>query len=94
MLVLTRRLGEAIHIGDGVLVTVVELDGRSVKLGITAPRSVPVYREEVYRRIQEENVRAASIGDADLGSIAGLLRKDDGVTRDEAGLNAGTPPEG
>ncbi|MEW6041523.1 MAG: carbon storage regulator CsrA [Elusimicrobiota bacterium] len=59
MLVLTRRLGEVIRIGDDITITIVELDGRNVKLGITAPKFVSVHREEVYQRIQEENKAAA-----------------------------------
>jgi carbon storage regulator len=76
MLVLTRKLGEKIKIGDQISITVVELDGRYVKLGIEAPRSVIVHREEVYQRIQEENKRAATQNQgADLASMADLLKK-------------------
>ena len=54
MLVLTRRIDEQIRIGDGVLVTVVEIKGDRVRLGIEADRDVPVHREEVYQAIQCE----------------------------------------
>ncbi len=59
MLLLTRKLGENIRIGDDVKITIVEVKGNHVKLGIDAPPSVKVHREEIYERIQEENRRAA-----------------------------------
>ena len=52
MLVLTRRLGEAITIGDNVKIVIVDLDASQVKIGIEAPRSVEVYREELYEKIK------------------------------------------
>ena len=52
MLVLTRRLGEAITIGENVKVVVVDIDGNQVKLGIEAPREIEIYREELYERIK------------------------------------------
>lgn len=61
MLVLTRRVEEGIVIGDEVKVRVLEIKGHQVKLGIDAPRTTGVYREEIYRRIQEENRRAAQV---------------------------------
>jgi carbon storage regulator len=52
MLVLTRRIGERIHLGDDITVLVADVDrGGEVHIGITAPREVPVHREEIYRRI-------------------------------------------
>lgn len=59
MLILTRKLNEKVVIGDGIVISVVELRGDQVKLGIEAPRSVKVFRQEVYEAIQEENRRAA-----------------------------------
>lgn len=58
VLVLTRRLGENIRIGDSVKITVLEVRSGQVKLGIDAPPEVKVHREEIYARIQEENRRA------------------------------------
>jgi carbon storage regulator len=60
MLVLTRKLGENIRIGDSVKITVLEVRSGQVKLGIEAPPEVKVHREEIYARIQEENRRAQS----------------------------------
>ena len=74
MLVLTRKLGESIRIGDNIVVKIVDLDGRHAKLGIEAPKNVSVNREEIYERIQREN-RAASIAkDKGLENIAQALR--------------------
>ncbi len=58
MLVLTRKLGENIRIGDSIKITVLEVRSGQVKLGIDAPPEVKVHREEIYVRIQEENRRA------------------------------------
>ncbi len=59
MLVLTRKLNQSIKIGDEVEITVIEVRGDQVRLGVTAPRDVAVHRKEVYLQIQQEN-RAAS----------------------------------
>ena len=61
MLLLTRKLGENIRIGDDVKITIVEVKGNHVKLGIDVPPSVKVHREEIYERIQEENRRAKAL---------------------------------
>ncbi|MGM9923423.1 MAG: carbon storage regulator CsrA [Bacillus sp. (in: firmicutes)] len=58
MLVLTRKTGESITIGDGIEVTVLEAKGDQIKLGITAPKDVEIHRKEVYETIQEENEQA------------------------------------
>lgn len=60
MLILSRRLNESIVIGDEVVVTVLEVRGDQVRLGIRAPRSVTVHREEVQREIMEQNRAAAA----------------------------------
>lgn len=54
MLILTRRVGETLMIGDEITVTVLAVKGNQIRLGVEAPREVGVHREEVYRRIQEE----------------------------------------
>lgn len=74
MLVLTRKLGESIRIGDNIIVRIVDLDGRHVKLGIDAPKNITVNREEIYERIQKENLAASSSGDSGLENIVKALR--------------------
>ncbi len=59
MLVLTRKVGERIHIGDGVVVTVVRIQNDKVRIGIEAPTQVAIHREEVYRRVQAARVSTA-----------------------------------
>ena len=55
MLIITRRPGEKIMLGDDIVVHVMEIVGNSVRIGIQAPRSVPVYREEIWNAVREEN---------------------------------------
>jgi len=59
MLVLTRKKGQSIMIGDDVEISVVEVNGDAVRIGIRAPKDVSIYRREIYEAIQEENIRAA-----------------------------------
>ena len=55
MLILTRRIGESVYIGDDVRLTVLGVRGTQVRIGINAPKDVPVHREEIYYRIKHEN---------------------------------------
>ena len=65
MLILTRRPGERVVIGEDVLVTVMEVSGQTVRLGIAAPEGLPIYREEIWLAVKEENrAAAAAAGDA------------------------------
>lgn len=75
MLVLTRKLGESITIGNEIKVTVVEVKGKQVQLGITAPSSIKIYREEIFKRVQEENKRAANQENIDPFKIIDALKK-------------------
>jgi len=73
MLVLSRRRDESIMIGDNVEITVVDIRGDAVRIGITAPRSIPVYRKEIYEAIQRENIAAAQTGVERLEGLGGLF---------------------
>ncbi len=79
MLILARRVNESIVIGDSIHVSVVDIKGDQVKLGIDAPRQVKVYRQEVYDAIQEENREAARSARARTSdaSLPSLERKPD-----------------
>jgi carbon storage regulator len=71
MLALTRKKGESIILNNDIEISVLELRGDQVKIGINAPKEVPVYRKEVYLQIQKEN-EAASSPDS-LAAIRGIL---------------------
>lgn len=75
MLVLTRKLGESIRIGDNIVVKVVELDNRHAKIGIEAPRDIAVNRQEIYERIQKENKEASGSKEQSVKDIASALRQ-------------------
>jgi carbon storage regulator len=74
MLILTRRLGEGIQIGEGITVKVVDVKGKHVKIGITAPNEVPIYREEIYEKIQTENRLSSSLSMDEFGLIKEALK--------------------
>lgn len=65
MLALTRKKGESIIIGDNVEVTVLSVSGEQVKLGIEAPKEIPVHRYEIYEQIQKENKEASNINNVE-----------------------------
>lgn len=60
MLALTRKKGESLVINNNVEITVLEVRGEQVKIGISAPKEVPIYRKEVYTQIQDENTAASN----------------------------------
>jgi carbon storage regulator len=65
MLALTRKKGESLVINNNIEVTIIEIRGDQIKLGITAPKDVPIYRKEVYLQIQKENEAAISVDGLD-----------------------------
>ncbi|MGB5157870.1 carbon storage regulator [Desulfobacterium sp. N47] len=75
MLIITRKTGERITIGDNIVVTIIEVRGSMVKLGIEAPRSVSVHRQEIYDRIREQNIKAAEIEESDLTMAVSILNR-------------------
>ena len=78
MLVLTRRPGQSVYIGDDIKVTLVEIKGNQVRVGIDAPSSVRIFREEIYLQIMEENKSAAELSagaPADLSEMAAAWKE-------------------
>ena len=73
MLALARKVNESIMIGNDIEITVLEINGDQIKLGVKAPKSVPIYRKELYVQIQEENKQAGSA--VDVEALKGLFQK-------------------
>ncbi len=81
MLILTRKIGEEITIGEHVTVKVLAVQEGQVKIGIVAPRELKIYRREIYEQIQQQNVRATKIEKSSVAKAAGMLSK----SRQQAG---------
>jgi len=75
MLILTRKFGENIRIGDKIKIIILDVKGGQVKLGIDAPPNIAVHREEIYERIREENRRATGISAKALRDVAHIFNK-------------------
>ena len=73
MLALSRRKGEALVINNNIEITVLDVRGDQIKLGINAPKQVPVYRKELYTQVQEANKASGST--SDMGQLENLLGK-------------------
>jgi carbon storage regulator len=71
MLILTRRVGEAVVIGEEVTVTVLGVKGNQVRIGVNAPKSVSVHREEIFERIKNEGHSASPVHEASGLAVAG-----------------------
>lgn len=78
MLILTRKTGEAIAIGEEIKITVLGIQGKQVKIGISAPEKVSVYREEIFKKIQLENVKASMSLKEDLQELARIIKANKG----------------
>ena len=61
MLILTRKTGQSIRIGDDIEIEVLDVKGRQVRIGINAPRGMPIHREEIFQKIKKENLQAAAM---------------------------------
>ena len=72
MLILTRRPGESLYLGDDIRITVLGMQGKQIKLGLQVPAEMTVYREEVYKRVIEENQQALAASTEDLMVAANL----------------------
>ena len=75
MLVLSRKPNEGIYIGNDIKVTVVEVKGNQVKIGITAPRDVRIYREEILENIRRENIESLATGNPATIELPDILKK-------------------
>ncbi len=75
MLILTRRPGESLYLGDDIRITVLGMQGKQIKLGLQVPAEMTVYREEVYKRVIEENRQALAASNEDLMVAANLWNK-------------------
>jgi carbon storage regulator len=74
MLVLTRKLGESIAIDDNIKITVVQIKGKQVRLGIQAPKDTKIHREEVYLAIQDQNKQSVDTPSDNTRRVAKLLK--------------------
>ncbi len=72
MLALARKINQSIVIGSDIEITLLEIKGDQIKIGINAPKSVPIYRKEIYEQIQDENKKAAQ-ADVDVQSLENLF---------------------
>jgi carbon storage regulator len=66
MLILTRRAGQSLYVGDNIRITVLGIQGKQVKIGLDLPETMTVYRDEVYKRVMEENRMAIQTSNEDL----------------------------
>ena len=78
MLVLTRRPGESIVVGEDIVITVIEIKGGQVRIGIDAPRNVDVYREEIYEQVKQENLSAIANVEQIRQAVQDAPKDDDG----------------
>ncbi|GLI33523.1 carbon storage regulator CsrA [Desulforhabdus amnigena] len=73
MLVLTRKSGESIRIGDDIEIVITEIDRKKVKIAIRSPKHIPIYRSELYEKMQQENREAAHMDANDLNDALSLF---------------------
>jgi carbon storage regulator len=77
MLILSRRPGESVHVGDDIKITILSIKGQQIKLGLDVPEHMPVYREEIYLKVQTQNASALELDNNDLMMAAALWTKKD-----------------
>lgn len=76
MLVLTRKKSESIIIDNEIEVVILEVNGDQVKIGINAPKEIPVLRKEIYQAVKEENKAALEFSPSDINKLAEIIKKD------------------
>ena len=81
MLILTRRVGENVIVGDDIVISIIEVRGDAVRVGIEAPRSLSVHREEVWLELQQANSQAASPSETAVGATLEMLRNRSGKSK-------------
>jgi carbon storage regulator len=77
MLILSRRPGESVHLGDDIKITILSIKGQQIKLGLDVPEHMPVYREEIYLKVQTQNASALELDNNDLMMAAAIWTKKD-----------------
>lgn len=75
MLILSRKTDQQIKIGDDITLTIIEVRGDQVKIGVEAPKDVKVFRQEVFNAIKSENTAASTVNTSKIGSLSDLLRR-------------------
>ncbi|MDY0225568.1 carbon storage regulator, CsrA [Desulfomicrobium apsheronum] len=77
MLILSRRPGESVHVGDDIKITILSIKGQQIKLGLEVPEHMPVYREEIYLKVQTQNASALELDNNDLMMAAAIWTSKD-----------------
>jgi len=75
LLVLTRKQGEKVQIGDNISILIMDIKGKQVRIGIEAPADIKVHREEIYQKIQDENIAASNVELTQFEKLEKLLGK-------------------
>lgn len=77
MLILSRKPGESLHVGDNIKITILNIKGQQIKIGLDVPEHMPVYREEIYLKVQSQNASALELDNNDLIMAAALWTSKD-----------------
>ena len=77
MLILSRRPGESVHVGDDIKITILSIKGQQIKIGLDVPEHMPVYRGEIYLKVQIQNASALDLDNNDLMMAAALWTSKD-----------------
>ncbi len=75
MLILTRRPGESLYVGEDIKIKVLSVQGKQIKLGLDVPEDTTVYREEIYLKIKEQNRQAAELSSQDVLAVSELWQR-------------------